>query len=658
MGNSFFNEYPYTDFHELNLSWVVKELRNFATTLDQFVSINALKYADPIQWNITSQYEKNTIVIDPQTGTAYISVQPVPSGVIITNTDYWTVVFDLGAFVTRAAQNFTNRWEPDTTLTATFSTNAGEWLVWGDVLYKALVNITAGDQYVVDSNIQHFTMEELYNLTKNLIDQITNNIGDLADLNTTDKDSIVNAINSLVTRIINGYSNYINRYIPNDETTNIFNVTLNVGDWFIWGDYLFETTNTINPGDTLEIGVNIRRVYLQGVRDTIEGEIGNRANLITSDRSNLVAAINENRDLIDVLNGTVGDLYSTSPFVQYSEYLTVGINGRFQTITAAYNHALTYVDASHRVAIIIYSGTYREQISNIFSDFIDFIGIGNVTWVYSADYPDSPLYIGGSSIISNIKFIQDKAGSQAYAVHIEGSATGTLKFINCSFTSVSCQAVGVGFTGDRTVEFINCDFISWVQECLYVHNRADANADNQDLILNGCNFTTISPTAPVFIAEDARYREGTTGTVTNSVLNITANGCIGNRNYVLYQEVTGGVVSYSLPFIPVEGAPYYKLVILKGEGANGLTGLTPNDYEFKIGSSGTFDPSANVVIPCKNAEKYDVTAFVQLGGIGGTDITSDITLTVANGHIQLHSSDATHATKQMYAELTFKLKAL
>lgn len=160
MGNSFFNEYPYTDFHELNLSWVIKELRTFATTLEQFVSTNALKYADPIQWNITTQYEKNTIVIDPQTGTAYISVAPVPAGVALTNEDYWTIVFDLSSFVTKAAQNLANKYEPDTTLTATFDTNAGEWLVYGDILYKALIDIHAGDQYTVGSNIEHFTIEE------------------------------------------------------------------------------------------------------------------------------------------------------------------------------------------------------------------------------------------------------------------------------------------------------------------------------------------------------------------------------------------------------------------------------------------------------------------------------------------------------------------
>ena len=160
---SFFNQYPYININDLNLDFILNAIKEMKYEVTNFVSINAIKYADPIQWNITSQYEKNTIVIDPVTGTAYISVAPVPAGVALTRTEYWTVVFDIGSFVTRAAQNFTSRWESDTTTTATFSTPAGAWLVWGDVLYKALVNITAGDTYVIDSNIEHFTIEDLYN---------------------------------------------------------------------------------------------------------------------------------------------------------------------------------------------------------------------------------------------------------------------------------------------------------------------------------------------------------------------------------------------------------------------------------------------------------------------------------------------------------------
>lgn len=194
---SFF-EFPNTRTYDTDLGWLIKTVNMMNNTLAQFVSLNTIKYADPIQWNITTQYETNTVVIDPLTGVAYLSVQPVPSGVNITNTDYWTVIFDLGAFVVRAAKNFTSRIESDTTLTATFPSNVGDWLVWGDVLYEVIAPIIAGDQYVVDSNIRHITMEEITNALAQAIHDVDSKIGDLDDLDTTDKTSIVESINSVV----------------------------------------------------------------------------------------------------------------------------------------------------------------------------------------------------------------------------------------------------------------------------------------------------------------------------------------------------------------------------------------------------------------------------------------------------------------------------
>lgn len=87
--------YPYSNFHDLNLDWILNVLKDWEARLEQFVSLNTVKYADPIQWDITSQYSTNTLVVDPQNGTAFISVQPVPSGVQLSNTDYWSPVFSL-----------------------------------------------------------------------------------------------------------------------------------------------------------------------------------------------------------------------------------------------------------------------------------------------------------------------------------------------------------------------------------------------------------------------------------------------------------------------------------------------------------------------------------------------------------------------------------
>ena len=193
-----FNEYPYLNLTDLNLDYILNAIREMRYEVTNFVSINAIKYADPIQWSIIRQYEKNTIVIDPVSGTAYISVASVPAGVALTRPEYWTVVFDLGSFVTRAAQNFTSHWESDTTTTATFPTTAGGWIVWGDILYKALTNITAGDSYVVGGNIEHFTIEDLYNEYLNAINDIMSKVGDLTDLQTSDASSLVAAINSVL----------------------------------------------------------------------------------------------------------------------------------------------------------------------------------------------------------------------------------------------------------------------------------------------------------------------------------------------------------------------------------------------------------------------------------------------------------------------------
>lgn len=94
---AFYDKFPYTNFQEINLDRLIQEIIKVKEGLDFVIENSSLKYADPIQWNITSQYQTNTVVIDPATGIAYISTQPVPINVQITNTGYWTPIFDLSA---------------------------------------------------------------------------------------------------------------------------------------------------------------------------------------------------------------------------------------------------------------------------------------------------------------------------------------------------------------------------------------------------------------------------------------------------------------------------------------------------------------------------------------------------------------------------------
>lgn len=141
---------PYTNFHDLNLDWIIDTLNDFNDRLTNFVSLATIKYANPIQWDITSQYEANTVVVDSQ-GNAYLSVQPVPSGVSLDRAEYWTKIGNFDELFANVKKAITPNDEGHST-TAT-AARAVDDLVW---VNGALVRITramsAGDTYVQGSN--------------------------------------------------------------------------------------------------------------------------------------------------------------------------------------------------------------------------------------------------------------------------------------------------------------------------------------------------------------------------------------------------------------------------------------------------------------------------------------------------------------------------
>ena len=168
--------YPYTDAHELNLDWILTQIKSINTTLSNFIVMNTIKYADPFQWNITTQYESNTIVMEPNTGTAYISVQPVPAGISITNTDFWTPVFDLSQLFGNFNDNITFHNEY-LNIVSTHVYATGDWLIWKNDLYLVTQAISLGDALNPGTNIERKSVEEL---VTDITDTITNNLNALA----------------------------------------------------------------------------------------------------------------------------------------------------------------------------------------------------------------------------------------------------------------------------------------------------------------------------------------------------------------------------------------------------------------------------------------------------------------------------------------------
>lgn len=154
--------WPYSNFHDLNLDWVISVIRELETKITQFVALNTVKYANPFQWDITRQYATNTVVIDPSDGTAYLSVQPVPSGVPITNTKYWTPIFTLENFTTALKKAIAL---PQETIGAGASADIpAKTVFWaGDQLVYAPEDIPVGTIIIPGTNCKPVTVVDLIN---------------------------------------------------------------------------------------------------------------------------------------------------------------------------------------------------------------------------------------------------------------------------------------------------------------------------------------------------------------------------------------------------------------------------------------------------------------------------------------------------------------
>lgn len=154
----FLNGYPYTDFHELNLDFLLQSMEVLKKAFKDFTGANSLVFAEPLLHDLTKQYAKNTIVVD-ENGDAFISLQIVPAGISLSNSEYWLEVFDFEGYVSRANKNFTDNYFSNVDRSPV-SLSVGDWLVLDDILYKVIVAIPSEELFEVGVNIVHFTIEQ------------------------------------------------------------------------------------------------------------------------------------------------------------------------------------------------------------------------------------------------------------------------------------------------------------------------------------------------------------------------------------------------------------------------------------------------------------------------------------------------------------------
>lgn len=171
-----FNQFPFTNFDRVNLDAIMAELRKLDSKVTDYLAYSTITYADPLQWNITTQYVKNTVVVDSD-GTAYLSTQPVPAGIAINDTEYWTPI-----------GNFSELW---TSLKLSISAvdlgsvaispdplSTGDLFWLNNTLYIATADLSGGSAVIEGTNCQKISVEDLLNEIRQAVTSVSDGLAD------------------------------------------------------------------------------------------------------------------------------------------------------------------------------------------------------------------------------------------------------------------------------------------------------------------------------------------------------------------------------------------------------------------------------------------------------------------------------------------------
>lgn len=147
------------EMYQYNLGWLIKELMSFKQDLATAIDLKTINYADPIQWDITTQYPANTVVVDPNSGTAYMSKVPVPAGVELNNTNYWVVVFNYQDIYNKIMDGVAFNDRDQDYATKDLLVNDLVWYAGG--LYRVTREIPTGSKYIPETNLIKTSIESL-----------------------------------------------------------------------------------------------------------------------------------------------------------------------------------------------------------------------------------------------------------------------------------------------------------------------------------------------------------------------------------------------------------------------------------------------------------------------------------------------------------------
>ena len=531
---------PYLNGHmyEFDLCWLVEKILSFESQLNQAIDLKTIHYADPIQWDITTQYAPNTVVVDPKTGTAYMSKVAVPSGILLTNSSYWTVIFNYQDIYTKIMEGvaFYN----GQTDYATKALLVNDLVWYGLDLYRVTRAIEEGGKLIPGTNLVKTSIESLL-------------------------------------------SNYYGR----DRVTTLLNDTLNVS-----GDY------TVNAGDIAETSTN-RTIKVTTDREVdVDGNdslhIDGASTLNVGGLRTEAYAGNKTENVTGTYMGKFGaasfETGAPSWKVKFSDLTTDLHNIPVSPYDFGYNsNATDHTDLLEKMVATGKNITLLGLTFNINSNGITLKegqtldGMGATLKLIANSQTNYEIVtLDNFSTIQNLNIVGDRlehdyssGGTHEWGYGIHANSKHNLKILNCNVSM--CTGDGINLTSCTDVI---------VNQCVCDSNRRmglTVDLSGKDIYISDSTFSNTksignnSSTQPAAGVDCENYSDASLQNFDNIVFEYCTFSDNDSRNFLIADNNTESINNIRLNHCIFKGSVYGIQTIFKGAGSLAITNCKVTD---------------------------------------------------------------------------------